>query len=130
MRRMITAGNWKMNKTPKEAVALINELIPVVKSDDTDVVFCVPAVSLMAAVEATKGTNIEIGAQTMHFEENGAYTGEIAPSMLNKALPNISLSSTQFRNTLMISCNSGIRTCSSSLSSRNSTFEKSKSTCW
>jgi len=84
MRRMITAGNWKMNKTPKEAVALINELIPVVKSDDTDVVFCVPAVSLMAAVEATKGTNIEIGAQTMHFEENGAYTGEIAPSMLTE----------------------------------------------
>ncbi len=84
MRRMITAGNWKMNKTPKEAVALINELIPVVKSDDTDVVFCVPAVSLMACVEATKGTNIEIGAQTMHFEENGAYTGEIAPSMLTE----------------------------------------------
>ena len=84
MRRMITAGNWKMNKTPKEAVALINELIPVVKSDDTDVVFCVPAVSLMAAVEATKGTNIEIGAQNMHFEENGAYTGEIAPSMLTE----------------------------------------------
>ena len=84
MRRMITAGNWKMNKTPKEAVALINELIPVVKSDDTDVVFCVPAVALMTAVEATKGTNIEIGAQNMHFEENGAYTGEIAPSMLTE----------------------------------------------
>ena len=84
MRRMITAGNWKMNKTPKEAVALINELIPVVKSEDTDVVFCVPAVALMAAVEATKGTNIEIGAQNMHFEENGAFTGEISPSMLTE----------------------------------------------
>lgn len=84
MRRMITAGNWKMNKTPKEAVELINELIPVVKSDDTDVVFCVPAVALMAAVEATEGTNIEIGAQNMHFEENGAFTGEISPSMLTE----------------------------------------------
>ncbi len=84
MRRMITAGNWKMNKTPKEAVELINELIPVVKSEDTDVVFCVPAVSLMAAVEATKGTNIEIGAQNMYFEESGAYTGEIAPNMLTE----------------------------------------------
>lgn len=84
MRRMITAGNWKMNKTPKEALALINELIPLVKSEDTDVVFCVPAIDLLVAVEATKGTNIEIGAQNMYFEENGAYTGEIAPSMLTE----------------------------------------------
>lgn len=84
MRRMITAGNWKMNKTPKQAVELINELIPVVKSDDTDVVFCVPAVALDAAVKATEGTNIEIGAQNMHFEESGAFTGEIAPSMLTE----------------------------------------------
>lgn len=84
MRRMITAGNWKMNKTPKEAVALIKELAPVVKSETTDVVFCVPAVALMAAVEATEGTNIEIGAQNMYFEENGAYTGEIAPNMLTE----------------------------------------------
>lgn len=84
MRRMITAGNWKMNKTPKQAVELINELIPVVKSDDTDVVFCVPAVCIPAAVAATEGTNIEIGAQNMHFEENGAFTGEIAPSMLTE----------------------------------------------
>ncbi|MBN2220852.1 MAG: triose-phosphate isomerase [Vallitaleaceae bacterium] len=84
MRRKIIAGNWKMNKTPSEAVALIKELIPVVKSDDVDVVFCVPAVALMAAVEATKGTNIEIGAQNMFYEEKGAYTGEIAPNMLTE----------------------------------------------
>lgn len=84
MRRKIIAGNWKMNKTPSEAVALIKELIPVVKSDDVDVVFCVPAVSLMAAVEAVKGTNIEIGAQNMFYEEKGAYTGEIAPNMLTE----------------------------------------------
>ncbi|MDF1616244.1 triose-phosphate isomerase [Petrocella sp. FN5] len=84
MRRMITAGNWKMNKTPKEAVALIEELIPLVKSEDTDVVFCVPAVDLVAAVEATKGTNVAIGAQNMHFEDKGAYTGEIAANMLTE----------------------------------------------
>lgn len=82
MRRKIIAGNWKMNKTPSEAVALINELKPLVVTDEADVVFCVPAVSLMTAVEAVKGTNIEIGAQNMYFEESGAYTGEIAPNML------------------------------------------------
>jgi triosephosphate isomerase len=82
MRRKIIAGNWKMNKTPAEAVALINELKPLVATEEADVVFCVPAVSLMAAVEAVKGTNIEIGAQNMYFQESGAFTGEIAPNML------------------------------------------------
>jgi len=82
MRRKIIAGNWKMNKTPSEAVTFINEIKPLVATEDADVVFCVPAVSLIPAVEAVKGTNIEIGAQNMHFEEKGAYTGEIAPNML------------------------------------------------
>lgn len=82
MRRKIIAGNWKMNKTPAETVALINELKPLVVTEEADVVFCVPAVSLMTAIEAAKGTNIEIGAQNMYFQENGAYTGEIAPNML------------------------------------------------
>ena len=82
MRRKIVAGNWKMNKTPSEAVGLINELIPLVKSDDVDVVFCVPYVALPTALELVKDTNIEIGAQNMYYEENGAYTGEISPSML------------------------------------------------
>jgi triosephosphate isomerase len=81
-RRMIIAGNWKMNKTPSEAVALINELIPLVKNDAVDVVFCVPAIDIIPAVEAAKGTNIKIGAENMYFEESGAYTGEIAPNML------------------------------------------------
>ena len=81
-RRKIVAGNWKMNKTPSEAVALVKELIPVVKSDDVDVVFCVPAIDLIPVMEATKGTNIEVGAENMYFEESGAYTGEIAPNML------------------------------------------------
>ena len=82
MRKKIIAGNWKMNKTPAQAVALINELKPLVVTDEADVVLCVPAVSLMTAMEAAKGSNIEIGAQNMHFEESGAYTGEIAPNML------------------------------------------------
>lgn len=82
MRRKIIAGNWKMNKTPSEAVALINELKPLVATKDADVVFCVPFVSLIPAVEAVKGTNIKIGAQNMYFEESGAYTGEVSPAML------------------------------------------------
>ncbi len=82
MRKKIIAGNWKMNKTPAEAVALINELKPLVATDEADVVFCVPTVSLTTALEAAKGTNIEIGAQNMYYEESGAYTGEIAPNML------------------------------------------------
>ena len=82
MRKKIIAGNWKMNKTPSEAVALINELKPLVANEDVDVVFCVPAIDIIPAVEATKGTNINIGAENMYFEESGAYTGEIAPNML------------------------------------------------
>jgi triosephosphate isomerase len=82
MRRKIIAGNWKMNKTPSETVTLINELKSLVATEEADVVFCVPAVSLTTALEAVKGTNIEIGAQNMYFEESGAYTGEIAPNML------------------------------------------------
>lgn len=82
MRRKIIAGNWKMNKTPSETVTLINELKPLVVSEEADVVFCVPAVSLTTALEAAKGTNIAIGAQNMYYEESGAYTGEIAPNML------------------------------------------------
>ena len=84
-RRKIIAGNWKMNKTPSEAVALINELKPLVATEDADVVFCVPAISIIPAIEAAKGSNIEIGAENMYFEESGAYTGEIAPNMLTDA---------------------------------------------
>ena len=82
MRKKIIAGNWKMNKTPSEAVALINELKPLVANDEVDVVFCVPAIDLVPAIEAAKDTNISIGAENMYFEESGAYTGEIAPNML------------------------------------------------
>ena len=81
-RKKIIAGNWKMNKTPTEAVALIEELKPLVANDEADVVFCVPAIDIIPAVEAVKGSNIRIGAENMYFEESGAYTGEIAPAML------------------------------------------------
>ncbi|MDF2870274.1 MAG: Triosephosphate isomerase [Anaerocolumna sp.] len=83
MRRKIIAGNWKMNKTTSETVTLINQLKPLVATEEADVVFCVPTISLTTAVEAAKGSNIQIGAENMHFEENGAYTGEIAPGMLD-----------------------------------------------
>ena len=81
-RKKIIAGNWKMNKTPSEAVALINELKPLVANDEVDVVFCVPAIDIIPAMEAAKGSNICIGAENMYFEESGAYTGESAPNML------------------------------------------------
>ena len=84
-RKKIIAGNWKMNMTPSEAVALVNELKPLVVNDEVDVVFCVPAIDIIPAMEAAKGTNIQIGAENMYFEEKGAYTGEISPNMLNDA---------------------------------------------
>ena len=84
-RRKIIAGNWKMNMTPSEAVALINTLKPLVATENADVVFCVPAIDIIPAVEAAKGSNIKIGAQNMYFEEKGAFTGETAPSMLTDA---------------------------------------------
>ena len=84
-RKKIIAGNWKMNKTPSEAVALVNELKPLVANEDVDVVFCVPAIDIIPAMEAAKGSNICIGAENMYFEESGAYTGEISPNMLTDA---------------------------------------------
>ena len=81
-RRKIIAGNWKMNKTPSETTALINELKPLVANDEVDVVFCVPAIDIIPAIDAAKGSNIQIGAENMYYEESGAYTGEIAPNML------------------------------------------------
>ena len=81
-RKKIIAGNWKMNMTPSEAVELINTLKPLVETDEADVVFCVPAIDIIPALEAAKGSNIQIGAENMYFEEKGAYTGEISPAML------------------------------------------------
>ena len=74
-----------MNMTPSEAVALVETLKPLVVTDEADVVFCVPAIDIIPVVEACKGTNIEVGAENMYFEEKGAYTGEISPNMLTDA---------------------------------------------
>ena len=81
-RKKIIAGNWKMNMTPSEAVKLVETLKPLVVNDEVDVVFCVPAIDIIPVVEAAKGTNIQVGAENMYFEEKGAYTGEISPAML------------------------------------------------
>ena len=84
-RRKIVAGNWKMNMTPSQAVALVETLKPLVATEEVDVVFCVPAIDIIPVVEACKGTNIAVGAENMYYEEKGAYTGEIAPDMLTDA---------------------------------------------
>ena len=84
-RRKIIAGNWKMNMTPSEAVELIEPLKPLVVNEDVDVLFCVPAIDIIPAVEAVKGSNIMIGAENMYFEDKGAFTGEISPAMLTDA---------------------------------------------
>lgn len=84
MRKIVAAGNWKMNKTPAQTLELINELKPLVENSKNDVIICVPFTSLATAVEACKGTKIKVGAQNMYFEESGAFTGEIAPDMLTE----------------------------------------------
>ena len=81
-RPTVVAGNWKMNKTPAETGAFIKELAPMVDGAEAQVIACVPFVCLPAAVEAAKGTNIKIGAQNMHFEDSGAFTGEVSADML------------------------------------------------
>lgn len=82
MRKAIIAGNWKMHYTPEEAVKLVNELKPLVKDATCDVVVCPTFVCLDAVLKAVEGSNIKVAAQNMHFEEKGAFTGEIAPGML------------------------------------------------
>jgi len=84
MRKSIIAGNWKMNKTIAESLSFVNDVKDRVKNENVDVVICAPFIALKDLVEATKGTNIKIGAQNMHFEESGAYTGEVSAAMLNE----------------------------------------------
>lgn len=81
-RKKIIAGNWKMNMTPSQATALVAELEPLVKNDAVDVVYCVPAIDIVPVVEAVKGSNVQVGAENMYFEDKGAYTGEISAEML------------------------------------------------
>lgn len=82
MRRPVIAGNWKMHYTLSEAVKTAQELVPLVRTADCEVVLCVPFIHLAELKKVTAGTNVRIGAQNMHFEEKGAYTGEISPGML------------------------------------------------
>lgn len=82
MKKNVIAGNWKMNKTPKETKVLISEMIPLVKDAKCDVLICVPYVDLQIALEMTNGTNIKVGAENCHWETSGAYTGEISAQML------------------------------------------------
>lgn len=84
MRKPIIAGNWKMHKTIKEALEFVNEVKGNVNNTDVEAVICAPFTLLKDLKEATKGTNIKIGAQNMHFEEKGAFTGEVSPLMLKE----------------------------------------------
>ncbi len=84
-RKTVIAGNWKMNKTPSEAKALITEMKPLVADADCDVVLCVPFIDIAAAIEAAEDSNIKIGAENVHFKASGAYTGEISADMLKEA---------------------------------------------
>ena len=82
MRKPIIAGNWKMNNTASQGVALVKAIAPLVTEANCDVVVCVPAINIPAIAEAIKGTNIKLGAENVHFAEKGAYTGEISAAML------------------------------------------------
>lgn len=82
MRKPIIAGNWKMNKTPEEAAELVRELVPLVADAEAEVVVCPPFVCLDAVRKETAGSNIKLGAQNVHFEKSGAYTGEVSADML------------------------------------------------
>ena len=84
LRKAIIAGNWKMNKTPAQTTELINEMKPLVKDAGCEVVLCVPYVDIPAAIEAAQGSNIAIGAENVHFEKSGAFTGEISAEMLTE----------------------------------------------
>ena len=82
MRKKVIAGNWKMNKLPNEAMEFIAKLTPLVKDTENEVVICVPYTDLFYSLMHAQGTNIKIGAQNMHYEEKGAFTGEVSGEML------------------------------------------------
>lgn len=82
MRRYVVAGNWKMNLLPNEALQLMEQLAPMVKDSKSEVIVCVPFTDLFYTLLTAQGTNIHVGAQNMHWEESGAYTGEVSADML------------------------------------------------
>lgn len=84
MRKPIIAGNWKMNMTPSETAKLIGELKPLIANEACDVVVCPPACCLAAAKDALCGSEIRLGAQNVHWEKSGAYTGEVSTAMLKE----------------------------------------------
>ena len=84
-RKKIIAGNWKMNKTPSEAVELVKTLAPLVQNPEVDVVYRVPAIDIIPVRDAIAGSNVHLGAENVYFEESGAFTGEISPAMLKDA---------------------------------------------
>ena len=84
MRKPIIAGNWKMNKTIEETIEFINEIKDKLNDDKVEAVICAPFTVLKDLKEATKGTNIKVGAQNMHYAENGAFTGEVSATMLKE----------------------------------------------
>ena len=87
-RKVIVAGNWKMNKTASEGVALVNALKPLVADVCgccAEIVVCPPFTTISAVVEACKGSNVKVGAQNIHWAESGAFTGEISAAMLKEA---------------------------------------------
>ena len=85
MRKPIIAGNWKMNMTPSQTKELVTDLIPLVKDAACDVVVCPPYVDIALVAELVTGTNIQVGAQNIHWAEKGAFTGEISAAMLKEA---------------------------------------------
>ena len=84
-RKPFIAGNWKMNITPSEAVKLVETLNPLVVNDEVDVVFCVPSIDIIPGVEAAKGTNIQVGAENMYFEESGADVDHMTEEEMEEA---------------------------------------------
>ena len=85
LRRPVIAGNWKMNNTPEQTKALIEQMKPLVANADCDVVICAPYIDLYAAMDAAAGSNIKIGAENCHWAEKGAFTGEVSANMLKAA---------------------------------------------
>ena len=82
MRKKVIAGNWKMNKSPLETEEFMKSFPSLVKDTENEVILCVPYVDLFIAMKMAKGTNVKIGAQNVHFEDKGAFTGEVSPKML------------------------------------------------
>lgn len=82
MRRKVIAGNWKMNMLPGETINFIEQIAPMVKKSENEIILCVPFTDIFYAWHSLEGSNIKLGAQNMHWEESGAYTGEISGQML------------------------------------------------